>query len=274
MIERVALQAKRPGALGPELCGGVGLSRFRARAIPVVIAVMGCLGLSSPAWAQSWVNCTTGGGPCLITGSVGIGTASPSGLLHVSNAAIFNPSVNVTPSILAEGYYGGGVLMKDGTGYLGMWSTGGGSQLNFKAGGTTSGFGGNYGSMVLTSAGNLGIGTTTPTHTLSVNGVVQAKEVIVNTGWSDYVFEPGYALSPLTEVATYISEHHHLPGIPSEAEVRENGAGLGEMQVKLLAKIEELTLHMIQEHARNDRLERQNGELQGRIEQLEGRTTR
>jgi len=60
-----------------------------------------------------------------------------------------------------------------------------------------------------------------------------------------------------------------LPDIPSEAEVREKGVSLGEMQTKLLAKIEEITLHMIQEHERNDRLEQQNRELQERIARLE-----
>jgi hypothetical protein len=140
-------------------------------------------------------------------GNVGIGTPSPSGLLHVSNGIGFNPSVNATSSILTEGAYGGGVLLKDGAGYLGMWSTGAGTQLNFKAGGSSSGFGGPYGSMVLTSAGNIGIGTTNPLYPLSVNGTIQAKEVRVETGWSDYVFHPAYRLKPLAEVAAYIHEN-------------------------------------------------------------------
>jgi hypothetical protein len=116
--------------------------------------------------------------------------------------------------------------------------------------------------MVLAAGGNVGIGTMNPTSKLSVNGTVQAKEVVVNTGWADYVFAPAYRLKPLSEVATYIRQNHHLPEIPSEAEVRDKGVGLGEMQSKLLAKIEELTLHMIQEHERNDRLEQKIQDLQ------------
>jgi len=62
------------------------------------------------------------------------------------------------------------------------------------------------------NGGNVGIGTTNPTNTLSVNGTIQAKEVLVGTGWSDYVFEPCYRLKPLAEVAEYIQRQHHLPG--------------------------------------------------------------
>ena len=102
-----------------------------------------------------------------------------------------------------------------------------------------------------------------------MNGGIQAKEVVVETGWSDYVFTPGYPLAPLADVAAYIRENHHLPDIPSEAEVRQKGVSLGGMESKLLAKVEELTLHMIEEHDRNDRLEQQNRDLQQRIARLE-----
>jgi hypothetical protein len=116
-----------------------------------------------------------------------------------------------------------------------------------------------------------------------VAGGIQAQEVVVNTGWSDYVFQPDYHLRPLREVAAYIRENHHLPDIPTEAEVKENGVSLGDMQAKLLAKVEELTLHMIEaderskrDEERNKDLQRQNQELrdlqkasQDRIERLE-----
>lgn len=104
---------------------------------------------------------------------------------------------------------------------------------------------GNTTRMVLTAGGNLGIGTFTPTHKLSVNGTVQSKEVRVETGWADYVFEKGYTLRPLAEVAAYIEAHKHLPGIPSASEVRAEGLAIGEMQTKMMEKIEELTLYII-----------------------------
>jgi hypothetical protein len=101
-------------------------------------------------------------------------------------------------------------------------------------------------------------------------GPFGAEEFIVtNTGWSDYVFQPGYRLRPLSEVGAYIQANHHPPDIPSEVEVKEKGVSVGEMQSKLLAKVEELTLHMIQADERNNRLEEQNRELRDRIPRLE-----
>jgi hypothetical protein len=116
--------------------------------------------------------------------------------------------------------------------------------------------------------GNVGIGTSTPSHKLSVNGTVRAKEVIVDTGWSDYVFAKGYHLAALSEVEQHIQTQGHLPGVPSAQEVAEKGVSLGDMQAVLLAKIEELTLHQIQQEKRLDTqaqrlefLERENAEL-------------
>lgn len=126
------------------------------------------------------------------------------------------------------------------------------------------------GNVILGStSGNVGIRTTSPQYPLAVNGVIQAKEVLVNTGWSDYVFDANYDLRPLAEVAAFVKQNHHLPDIPSAAEVQQKGVSLGEMQSKLLAKIEELTLHMIQADDSNKRLEKQNRQLQKRIARLE-----
>ncbi|TKC56598.1 hypothetical protein FBD94_23075 [Pedobacter hiemivivus] len=97
--------------------------------------------------------------------------------------------------------------------------------------------------------GDVGIGTTTPKEKLSVNGKIRAREVKVeNTNWPDYVFTQSYRLPPLQETEKHIKEKGHLPGIPSAAEVKANGIDLGEMNAKLLQKIEELTLHLIEQN--------------------------
>jgi hypothetical protein len=97
---------------------------------------------------------------------------------------------------------------------------------------------------------------------LHVAGTIGAQEVIVSSTGADYVFESGYRLAPLGEVADYIRANHHLPKVPSAKEAEAKGVSLGEMQTKLLAKIEELTLHMIA-------AEKENGELRERIARLE-----
>ena len=113
------------------------------------------------------------------------------------------------------------------------------------------------------NTGNVGIGTTTPTYTLSVKGKIGAHEVIVTTdGWADFVFDPTYNLTPLKELDTYIQANKHLPKIPTTAEVEENGISVGEMNVKLLQKIEELTLYVIE-------LQKNSEALQERVKQLE-----
>ena len=98
------------------------------------------------------------------------------------------------------------------------------------------------------NTGNVGIGTTTPDEKLAVNGNIHAKEVRVDlSGWPDYVFTKDHDLPTLKQVENYIKKKGHLPNIPSAKEVEENGIQLGDMNAKLLEKIEELTLYIIQQ---------------------------
>ncbi|WP_257667149.1 hypothetical protein [Parapedobacter tibetensis] len=93
----------------------------------------------------------------------------------------------------------------------------------------------------------VGIGTATPTERLSVNGNIRAKEIKVEVAnWPDYVFQPDYRLTSLAELEAYINANGHLPGIPKASEVKAEGVALAEMNRKLLEKVEELTLHLIE----------------------------
>jgi hypothetical protein len=71
-------------------------------------------------------------------------------------------------------------------------------------------------------------------------------DIAADNGWADYVFEEDYEMMSIEELEAYVKENKHLPGVPSEAEVVEDGIDLGEMNAILLKQIEELTLRMIE----------------------------
>ena len=125
--------------------------------------------------------------------------------------------------------------------------------------------------MRIAGNGTVGIGTATPSssYRLDVAGAIGATDIFVTSNaLPDYVFDADYRNAPLPEVAKYIAENHHLPGIPSAAEAEKSRLNVGDMQNKLLQKVEELTLHMIAADERNTRLEEQNRDLQAQVAQL------
>ncbi len=104
--------------------------------------------------------------------------------------------------------------------------------------------------------GKLGIGKSNPTAKLHVNGNIIAEEIKVeNVTGADFVFTPDYILMPLQEIEAFVKQNHHLPEVPSAAEMEANGVELGKMNMLLLQKIEELTLLMIQQQKQ---IEQQN----------------
>lgn len=117
--------------------------------------------------------------------------------------------------------------------------------------------------------GTVGIGVSNPgSWRLAVNGRIRAKEIKVETGWSDFVFEKDYNLPTLEEVEKHIREKGHLKDIPSAREVKENGIFLGQMDAKLLQKIEEIILYTIQQEKRIDELEQKNQSLTEVVEEF------
>src|SRR5208283_3254107 len=215
-----------------------------------------------------------GGGstPLMVIGgngstNVGIGTTAPVATLDVVpstlQSGIRTGGAEVQSYAVNNSWYGENMYYNSGAGGWIRRSSGYGTVLQMYSGnfyfetfptGAAGSVGTQLNVMMINNNGNVGIGTTTPVHPLQVAGIIGAEEVVVSSTGADYVFKPDYRLSPLTEVAAYIEQNHHLPGIPSEKEVQAQGVNLGEMQTKLLAKIEELTLHMIQAERENQEL--------------------
>ncbi|WP_286863354.1 MULTISPECIES: hypothetical protein [Sphingobacterium] len=96
--------------------------------------------------------------------------------------------------------------------------------------------------------GRVGIGTANPQADLAVEGNILAKQIKVKTDITvpDYVFEPDYNLKSLQEIESYVKINKHLPEMPSASEVGKNGLDVAEMNLLLLKKVEELTLHLIE----------------------------
>lgn len=111
--------------------------------------------------------------------------------------------------------------------------------------------------------GQVGIGTSSPDAPLTVAGNIHAREVRVTAtaGGADFVFADDYALPKLEVVAAFVKQNKHLPEIPSAAEMEANGLHLAEMNIKLLQKVEELTLYVIEQQKQMERMQREINEL-------------
>jgi hypothetical protein len=217
------------------------------------------------------VNNNNNGGIFLDTdNNVGVGTLNPKQMLHVVGGNILISRVS-SKGDKAPGSTNGSILFGDvtttqypygawGIEYLNDNDLGHG--LNFWK--TYDANGNNIDHVLFlceeaSYRGNVGIGTSKPKHKLSVNGTIQAKELIVTTlanDWPDYVFDTEYKLTSLHELDKYVKSEKHLPGVPSADEIEEDGVKVGEMNKMLLQKIEELTLYVIELKKQIDELKK------------------
>lgn len=98
------------------------------------------------------------------------------------------------------------------------------------------------------------------TFRVEANGMVRARKIKVDSEtWADYVFDENYKLLPLNELELFVKQNKHLPSIPSEQQIKEEGIDVTEMNVKMMEKIEELTLYLIQQ---NKEIEKLKAEIQ------------
>jgi hypothetical protein len=106
---------------------------------------------------------------------------------------------------------------------------------------------------------------------LSVKGEIVCHDLLIQDSslWPDYVFEAGYPLKPLEEVEAHIRENKHLPGIPAAGEIEKDGISVGGMQKRMMEKIEELTLYVIDQNKRLAAQERQLAELRQALQSRE-----
>ncbi|MNL04033.1 hypothetical protein D3C87_1245910 [compost metagenome] len=120
--------------------------------------------------------------------------------------------------------------------------------------------------MVINQEGSVGIGTVSPVYKLDVCGTIRAKEIRVDMlGGCDFVFNDDYKLMDLNKLEEFVTRNKHLPQIASEKEMIANGLEMKEFQMKLLQKIEELTLYTIEQ---NKKLEKQNKKSEKQEQEL------
>jgi len=204
---------------------------------------------------------STGGSPTMqisSSGNVGIGTTSPTSLMHINGVTTIRSNTST------DGYISinpGGSAYQ---GYINWWKPGG-ARVGYM--GYTDGATANNLALTLEASanfvvngGNVLINRTTQNNSaykLDVDGYIHATKIVVNTSGADFVFAPSYKLNSLANVEKYIRANHHLPEIPSAREMEENGLSLGDNQVKLLQKVEELTLYLIQKDKENKTLQKE-----------------
>ena len=197
------------------------------------------------------------------SGKVGIGTSTPMaaldvyGLIQISGLNMTTPPPDLAYGLFPFGGVGLGIFSGATDPYqgIGIWTNPNGVKKEV---------------MRILSGGNVGIGIVFPTEKLSVNGNIRAREIKVeNANWPDYVFAKDYQLPSLKETERFISEKGHLPGMPSAKEVKINGVDLGDMNARLLQKIEELTLQLIEKDKEVSKEKEINKSQEDRLIKLE-----
>jgi hypothetical protein len=173
-------------------------------------------------------------------GKVGIGTNAPVGKLHVSGSGELFRTGNTTTAIQMTSDYI--QFVNSGAGKFFMQLSGNDFTISPSSGNSTG--------LLVLNGNQVTIGQITPAngYKLSVGGKAICEELKVQLqgNWPDYVFNQNYKLRSIEELRAFIAQNKHLPNIPAAAELEKNGMEVGEMQRKMMEKIEELTLYILQ----------------------------
>lgn len=196
---------------------------------------------------NAWAGYFTGKG--YFTGNVGIGTTLPAAKLHVYGGTDAEPS---SGGFIVAGSVSSTNIAIDNNEIMAR-NNGAPSILYLNDDG---------GDVALCfEGGNVMIGTHTPAagYILSVDGKGMFEEIKVQTSsnWPDYVFDENYKLPSLYALELSIKTYKHLPGMPSSEKVHKEGILVGDMQTKMVEKIEELTLYIISLQKQIDELKKQ-----------------
>lgn len=215
--------------------------------------------------AQQWLGSTTNTGIIHRDGNVLIGSTTLTGTYGAGERLLQIKGINSVISLHSNTYAGNMIFgFFPQYNYTGIFSdtyplaifVGGPERMRFHTSGAIT-----VGSVPTTPAGyKLYVETGILTEKLKV-------AIKTTADWSDHVFASSYKLRPLSELKSFIGTHQHLPGVPSAREMVKTGLDVAASDAKLLEKIEELTLYILQMNERMEKLEKENTAIKAQLQQ-------